>query len=158
MGGGEVTRLEKLEAVVGAARAFRDKIYHPLADHEWTQIKKRFYDALATLDAHTEAPQAVWPNGCTDPNSCGRSRTCNYVGCVHHGEDIGPVVKATLTQLQKMRPHTEAPQETVTLAAWRNPMGAVLFSVAGTSDDYGATDEWTRIGTFTLPLDREGGR
>lgn len=53
--------------------------------------------------------------------------------------------------------HTEA-QETVTLAAWRNPRGAVLFSVAGTDDDHCTTDEWTRLGTFTLPLDREGGR
>lgn len=54
-----MTRLEKLEAVVEAARAFRDKIYHPLADHEWTQIKKRFYDALAALDAHTEAQEVT---------------------------------------------------------------------------------------------------
>ena len=53
--------------------------------------------------------------------------------------------------------HAEAPQ-TVTLAAWRNPRGAVLFSVAGTDDDHCTTDEWTRLGTVTLPITREGGR
>jgi len=70
----------------------------------------------------------------------------------------GAVNNRLLKALAALDAHTEAPQETVTLAAWRNPMGAVLFSVAGTSDDYGATDEWTRIGAFTLALTREGGR
>ena len=89
-----MSRLEKLEAVVEAARSYA---YHG-ADNN------RLLRALATLDAHTEA------------------------------------------------------QETVTLAAWRNPRGAVLFSVAGTDDDHCTTDEWTRLGTVTLPITREGGR
>ena len=72
----------------------------------------------------------------------------------YHGTDNNRLLRA----LAALDAHTEAPQETVTLAAWRNPRGAVLFSVAGTDDDHCMTDEWTRLGAFTLPLNREGGR
>lgn len=42
--------------------------------------------------------------------------------------------------------------ETVTLAMWRNPVGGVLLSVAGTKDDHDAGRSWTRLGTVTLEV------
>lgn len=152
-----MTREQLKDAVVEAARKLETAV--ACKDRLLDGPQQALRAALAALDAHREAPQAVWPKGCTDPNSCGRSRTCNYVGCVHHGEDIGPVVKATLTQLQKMRPHTEAPQETVTLAVWEFAVGHVGWCIAGSEPDekWGEADS-RRLGTVTLPLDREGGR
>lgn len=104
MGGGEVTRLEKLEAVAEAALEFADKSHKPIDHREWEQIKRRFYDALATLDAHTEAPQ-----------------------------------------------------ETVTLAVWRSEDDETQLVKPGSDFDE-PYPGWTRLGTVTLPLDREGGR
>lgn len=97
-------RLAALEAVVEAAREFADKIDKPLADHEWTQLKRRFYDTLAALDAHTEAPQ-----------------------------------------------------ETVTLAVWEGDEGDMRFVRASSHADRWPPP-WRRLGTVTLPLDLEGGR
>lgn len=46
----------------------------------------------------------------------------------------------------------QPPGETVTLAMWRNPVGGVLLSVAGTKDDHDAGRSWTRLGTVTLAV------
>lgn len=46
----------------------------------------------------------------------------------------------------------QPPGETVTLAMWRNPVGGVLLSVAGTKDDHDAGRSWTRLGTVTLEV------
>jgi len=55
--------------------------------------------------------------------------------------------------------HTEAPQETVTLAVWSVNAGqSVRFAVAGAEDDRPDAAWENRLGTFTLPLNREGGR
>ena len=66
-------------------------------------------------------------------------------------------VEATLVQLQEMRPHTEAPQETVTLAVWATSDGAVALVTPGTRCDHPDHPLDRRLGTVTLPLDRERG-
>ena len=89
-----MSRLEKLEAVVEAARPYA---YHGTDNN-------RLLRALAALDAHTEAPQ------------------------------------------------------TVTLALWRGPDGRVALDIAGSDGDTAYSTTWTRLGVFTVPLNREGGR
>lgn len=54
--------------------------------------------------------------------------------------------------------HTEAPQETVTLAVWATSDGAVALVTPGTRCDHPDHPLDRRLGTVTLPLDREGGR
>ena len=53
--------------------------------------------------------------------------------------------------------HAEAPQ-TVTLALWRGPDGRVALDIAGSDGDTAYSTTWTRLGVFTVPLNREGGR
>lgn len=47
-------------------------------------------------------------------------------------------------------------QQMVTLAVWRNDRGALQFAAPGTPED-APVRTWTRLGTVTLPLDRERG-
>ena len=54
--------------------------------------------------------------------------------------------------------HTEVPQETVTLAVWATSDGAVALVTPGTRCDHPDHPLDRRLGTVTLPLDREGGR
>ena len=64
-----------------------------------------------------------------------------------------------MTALAALDAHTEAPQETVTLAVWEFAVGHVGWCIAGSEPDekWGEADS-LRLGTVTLPLDREGGR
>lgn len=104
MGGGEVTRLEKLEAVAEAARVWCANRPDVIEYDAVMPDTKALFDTIAALDAHTEAPQ------------------------------------------------------TVTLALWRGPDGRVALDIAGSDGDTAYSTTWTRLGVFTLPLDREGGR
>ena len=62
-----------------------------------------------------------------------------------------------MTALAALDAHTEAPQETVTLAVWEWPLdGDIKLCRADSKDPL--TLPWTRIGTFQLPLTPEGGR
>lgn len=67
--------------------------------------------------------------------------------------DVSPMRQA----LAALDAHTEAPQ-TVTLALWRGPDGRVALDIAGSDGDTAYSTTWTRLGVFTVPLNREGGR
>lgn len=61
--------------------------------------------------------------------------------------------------LAALNAHTEAPQETVTLAVWVYPEdGSAMMFVAGGNEDRRSTPPWRRLGTVTLPLNPEVGR
>ena len=47
---------------------------------------------------------------------------------------------------------------TVTLALWRSMNGEVMLDIAGSNGDVSYNETWRRLGTVTLPLDREDGR
>ena len=68
--------------------------------------------------------------------------------------DVLPTLPATAA----LDAHTEAPQETVTLAVWATSDGAVALVTPGTRCDHPDHPLDRRLGTVTLPLDREGGR
>lgn len=100
-----MTRDQLKDAVVEAARVvLRERLGVDAA--VWEVACARLADALAALDAHTEAPQTV----------------------------------------------------TVTLALWRGPDGRVALDIAGSDGDTAYSTTWTRLGVFTAPLNREGGR
>lgn len=70
------------------------------------------------------------------------------------GRPIPPMLDYALAALDA--PDTAA--ETVTLAVWRGANGEVALDIAGSDDDVAYNTTWTRLGTVTLTLDREGGR
>lgn len=57
MGGGEVTRLEKLEAVAEAARVWCANRPDVIEYDSVMPDTKALFDTIAALDAHTEVPQ-----------------------------------------------------------------------------------------------------
>lgn len=78
------------------------------------------------------------------------------------GDDWRPVpahVQKLADTVRALDAHTEAQAqgETVTLAVWRNDGGALQFAAPDTAMDT-PVRTWRRLGTVTLPLDREGGR
>lgn len=101
-----MTRLEALEAVAEAARTvLRERLGTDAA--AWEVACARLDAALATLDAHREAPQ-----------------------------------------------------ETVTLAVWRDPSDGEVKTVIpnGSADADFRRMNWQDLGTVTLPITQEGGR
>lgn len=163
MGGGEVTRLEKLEAVVGAARVvLRERLGVDAA--AWEVTCARLADALAALDAHTEA-QAQEPVGSVVQIAAIPAAN-GVAASVFALRDDGTIWGKRVDRdgakwwRESDIPTTVVPitpQETVTLAVLRDTNGKVRFVMSG-PDWLDRTWGMTRLGTFTLPLDREGGR
>lgn len=69
--------------------------------------------------------------------------------------DEAAALYAEVANLRDLPPPSAA--ETVTLAMWRSKDGAVLIDVAGSPSDVGNGAGYSRLGTTTLPLDKEPG-
>lgn len=130
-----MSREQKMLAVVEAARTvLRERLGTDAA--AWEVACARLDAALATLDAHTEAPQETVT-----------------LAAVKEAFEGAKAQNKTLRSVLSSQPPMM-----VTLAVWATSDGAVALVTPGTRCDHPDHPLDRRLGTFTLALDREGGR
>lgn len=79
-----------------------------------------------------------------------------YATTDYHHATYDTLMEA-LAALDALPAEPQPQGETVTLAVWRNDRGTFQFAAPDTAEDT-PVRTWRRLGTVTLPLDRESGR